>query len=57
MLAKSFAIRNLEADGLGDRFVVGYSGNLGRAHPIEGLLGAAERLRGHARIHFLFSGF
>lgn len=41
---------------LGDRFVVGYSGNLGRAHPIEGLLGAAERLRGHARIHFLFSG-
>ena len=31
--------------GLGDRFVVGYSGNLGRAHECETVLAAAERLR------------
>jgi glycosyltransferase involved in cell wall biosynthesis len=35
---------------------VGYSGNLGRAHECETLLGAAERLRGHCDIVFLFIG-
>jgi glycosyltransferase involved in cell wall biosynthesis len=39
-----------------DRFVVGYSGNLGRAHEFETVLGAADRLRNNARIAFLFIG-
>lgn len=42
--------------GLQGCFVVGYSGNLGRAHPVDGLLDAAERLRGQPEIRFLFSG-
>ena len=42
--------------GLGDKFVVGYSGNLGRAYEFETLLGAAEKLRGDSRIGFLFIG-
>ena len=42
--------------GLGDRFVVGYSGNLGRAHDFSTLLAAAERLRNDERIVFLFVG-
>ncbi|MGR8934165.1 MAG: glycosyltransferase family 4 protein [Gammaproteobacteria bacterium] len=39
-----------------DQFVVGYSGNLGRAHEIDTLLAAMEQLRGDARIVFLFIG-
>ncbi len=42
--------------GLADRFVVGYSGNLGRAHEIDTLLAAAERLGHDAGIVFLFIG-
>jgi colanic acid biosynthesis glycosyl transferase WcaI len=42
--------------GLGDRFVVGYSGNLGRAHEFDTVLAAAERLRGDRRLCFLFIG-
>ena len=42
--------------GLADRFVVGYSGNLGRAHEIDTLLTAAERLAQEAEIVFLFIG-
>jgi len=42
--------------GLADRFVVGYSGNMGRAHEFDTLLDAAELLRGEARIAFLFVG-
>lgn len=38
------------------RFVVGYSGNLGRAHEYETLLGAAARLRDRLDIVFLFVG-
>jgi colanic acid biosynthesis glycosyl transferase WcaI len=38
------------------RFIVGYSGNLGRAHECETLLGAAERLRGQSDIVFVFIG-
>jgi colanic acid biosynthesis glycosyl transferase WcaI len=42
--------------GLQDKFVVGYSGNLGRAHEFETLLAASESLRQHPRIVFLFIG-
>ncbi len=42
--------------GLAGKFVVGYSGNLGRAHEIETLLGAAEALRHDPDIYFLFVG-
>jgi glycosyltransferase involved in cell wall biosynthesis len=42
--------------GLADRFVVGYSGNLGRAHEFDTLLGAAERLRDDRRVVFLTIG-
>ena len=42
--------------GLADRFVVGYSGNLGRAHEYATLLDAALRLRDEPRIMFLFVG-
>lgn len=38
------------------RFVVGYSGNLGRAHEFETILGAAEKLNNNAQIVFLFIG-
>jgi glycosyltransferase involved in cell wall biosynthesis len=42
--------------GLTGRFVVGYSGNLGRAHEFETLLGAARLLRGDRRFVFLMTG-
>ncbi len=42
--------------GLEGKFVVGYSGNLGRAHECETLLAAAKTLRAHSGIHFLFIG-
>ncbi len=42
--------------GLDHHFVVGYSGNLGRAHEIATMLAAAERLRGDQRFKFLFIG-
>jgi glycosyltransferase involved in cell wall biosynthesis len=42
--------------GLGDRFVVGYSGNLGRGHEFETVLVAAERLRSDRSFCFLFIG-
>lgn len=41
---------------LDGKFVVGYSGNLGRPHEYETLLGAAERLRSDSRFVFLFVG-
>lgn len=41
---------------LADKFVVAYSGNLGRAHDVETMLGAAERLRSRDDIAFLFIG-
>ena len=37
-------------------FVVGYSGNLGKAHEVETLVGAAKVLRAHKDIKFLFIG-
>lgn len=42
--------------GIAGKFVVGYSGNLGRAHEFETLLGAAERRRGDVDIMFLMIG-
>jgi colanic acid biosynthesis glycosyl transferase WcaI len=38
------------------KFVVGYSGNLGRVHEFATILSAAERLRDHLHIVFLFIG-
>jgi colanic acid biosynthesis glycosyl transferase WcaI len=38
------------------KFVVLYSGNLGRAHDIDTMLGAAERLRARTDIVFLYIG-
>lgn len=45
-----------EAWHLSGKFVVGHSGNLGRAHDFETVLGAAERLRNESRIVFLMIG-
>jgi glycosyltransferase involved in cell wall biosynthesis len=42
--------------GIADRFVVGYSGNLGRGHEFATVLAAAERLRGDHSLCFLFIG-
>jgi colanic acid biosynthesis glycosyl transferase WcaI len=42
--------------GLDGQFVVGYSGNLGRAHEYETLLGAAEALRADTSVTFLLVG-
>ena len=42
--------------GIADRFVVAYSGNLGRAHEFETLLAAAERLSVDDGIVFLMIG-
>jgi glycosyltransferase involved in cell wall biosynthesis len=41
---------------LADKFVVGYSGNLGRAHEFQTLLGAAEMLKNDETIVFLMIG-
>jgi glycosyltransferase involved in cell wall biosynthesis len=42
--------------GLAGRFVVGYSGNLGRAHEFETLIGAARLLRSNSEFAFLITG-
>ena len=42
--------------GIADKFVVGYSGNLGRAHEFQTLLGAAEILKNDVEILFLMIG-
>jgi len=42
--------------GLKGRFVVGYSGNMGRVHEFGTLLEAAERLKDDPRIVFMFIG-
>jgi glycosyltransferase involved in cell wall biosynthesis len=41
---------------LADKFVLGYSGNLGRAHEFATVLAAAERLRDEPRVAFLMIG-
>jgi glycosyltransferase involved in cell wall biosynthesis len=45
-----------QAWGLEDKFVVAYSGNLGRAHEYATVLGAAERLKDEPSIRFLMIG-
>jgi colanic acid biosynthesis glycosyl transferase WcaI len=45
-----------QAWGLADKFVFGYSGNLGRAHEFDTVLAAAERLRDETRLVFLMIG-
>lgn len=45
-----------QAWGLRDKFVVGYSGNLGRTHEFLTMLSASERLRTNHRIVFLIIG-
>jgi len=42
--------------GLQDKFIVGYSGNLGRGHDYEVILEAARKLKPHKQIVFLFIG-
>ncbi len=51
--AASATRRRIALDG---RFVVGYSGNLGRAHEFETLIGAAVLLRADPRFAFLITG-
>jgi colanic acid biosynthesis glycosyl transferase WcaI len=41
---------------LGQKFVVGYSGNFGRAHDFTTILDAAAALRDQSDVHFLFVG-
>jgi glycosyltransferase involved in cell wall biosynthesis len=45
-----------KAQGLGDKFVVMYSGNHSPANPLTTLLDAAERLQGDDRFLFMFIG-
>jgi len=45
-----------QAWGLGDKFVVGYSGNLGRTHEFLTVLSVSERFRNNHRIVFLVIG-
>lgn len=45
-----------EAWELNGKFVIQYSGNLGRVHDLEPILDAAEELRGDTTIVFLFVG-
>jgi glycosyltransferase involved in cell wall biosynthesis len=53
----SNATRSRGRWGFGDQhFVLGYSGNLGRAHEANTLLAAAQLLRGRPDIHFLVIG-
>jgi len=42
--------------GLADKFVVGYSGNLGRAHDVDTIAGALKLLRGHPDVTTVFIG-
>lgn len=42
--------------GLQDKFVVGYSGNIGRAHDFSAFISAAERLKSNEKIIFLIIG-
>jgi glycosyltransferase involved in cell wall biosynthesis len=42
--------------GIGQQLIVGYSGNLGRAHDLDMLINAATRLNGREDIRFLIIG-
>ncbi|HVU32295.1 MAG TPA: glycosyltransferase family 4 protein [Opitutaceae bacterium] len=49
-------VQRREAWGLAGKFVVAYSGNLGRVHDLEPLIEAAARLRDENRVVFVFIG-
>lgn len=51
--ATSLARQRLGIEG---RFVIGYSGNLGRAHEFDTLIGAARLVRADSRFAFLITG-
>jgi len=42
--------------GLLEKFVIEYSGNMGRTHDLEGLVECARILKGREDVHFLFVG-
>lgn len=42
--------------GIGNKFVIGYSGNMGRAHEFETILAIAEKLKNNEDIIFVFIG-
>jgi len=54
MPRESGALR--DAWGLTDKFVVGYSGNMGRVHALDTVIDAAARLADDAGVRFLFVG-
>ncbi len=54
--AASAVAEQRAAWGLGGRFVVAYSGNLGRVHEFAAVIDAADRLRSRNEIVFLFVG-
>lgn len=43
--------------GLSEKFIIQYSGNIGRTHGIEQIVACAEILKNDPLIHFLFIGF
>jgi glycosyltransferase involved in cell wall biosynthesis len=47
----------LEKTGLIDRFIIQYSGNIGRTHAIGQLVACVEQLKNNPAVHFLFIGF
>ena len=51
------SVRILEQFGLVNKFVVQYSGNMGRTHNLEAVIECAKQLRGKMDIHFLLVGF
>ena len=46
----------LQKLGLADKFVLQYSGNIGRMHGIECLVDTARQMAAHPDVHFLFIG-
>lgn len=51
------ANRVLAEAGLAGKTIVQFSGNLGRTHDVETVLGAAAALRGNTAVQFLFVGY
>jgi len=57
VLPVAHAENNLRVDWqLSNKFVVGYSGNMGRVHEFETILNAAEKLKSQSDVVFLFIG-
>lgn len=54
--APAASIARRAAWGMADKFIVAYSGNLGRVHEFTAVLDAAERLKARPDIVFLFIG-